>query len=91
MTIDADPARPSHSRRPAVRRRQRTGFCASALPLHRPWRIFGFITKAAWVPYFGVVGIPEPWAWRLMPIVGTADVLAEWPCSTPRVRCRSCT
>ena len=37
---------------------------------------FGFITKAAWVPYFGVVGIPEPWAWRLMPIVGTVDVLA---------------
>lgn len=37
---------------------------------------FGFITKAAWVPYFDVVGIPESWAWRLMPIVGTVDVLA---------------
>jgi hypothetical protein len=37
---------------------------------------FGFITKAAWVPYFGVVGIPEPWAWRLMPLVGAVDVLA---------------
>jgi hypothetical protein len=37
---------------------------------------FGFLTKAAWVPYFGVVGIPEPWAWRLMPVVGTVDVLA---------------
>jgi hypothetical protein len=37
---------------------------------------FGFITKAAWVPYFGVVGIPEEWAWRLMPIVGAVDVLA---------------
>lgn len=37
---------------------------------------FGFITKAAWLPYFGVVGIPEAWAWRLMPIVGTVDLLA---------------
>ncbi|HEX6944373.1 MAG TPA: hypothetical protein VF128_15700 [Gemmatimonadaceae bacterium] len=37
---------------------------------------FGFITKAAWLPYFAVVGIPEPWAWRLMPIVGAVDVLA---------------
>ena len=37
---------------------------------------FGFITKAAWVPYFGVVGIAEPWAWRLMPWVGAVDVMA---------------
>ena len=37
---------------------------------------FGFLTKAAWLPYFGVAGIPEAWAWRLMPIVGTVDVLA---------------
>lgn len=37
---------------------------------------FGFITKAAWVPYFGVLGIPEAWAWRLMPLVGAIDVLA---------------
>ena len=37
---------------------------------------FGFITKAAWVPYFGVVGIPEPWAWRLMPLIGAIDILA---------------
>lgn len=37
---------------------------------------FGFITKAAWVPYFGVVGIPEAWAWRLMPLVGALDVMA---------------
>ena len=36
---------------------------------------FGFITKAAWVPYFGVVGIPEAWAWRLMPLVGSVDVV----------------
>jgi len=37
---------------------------------------FGFLTKAAWVPYFGVVGIPESWAFRLMPLIGTLDILA---------------
>jgi hypothetical protein len=37
---------------------------------------FGFITKAAWIPYFGVVGIPESWAYRLMPVVGAVDVMA---------------
>jgi hypothetical protein len=37
---------------------------------------FGFITKSAWLPYFGVVGIPESWAWRLMPLVGAVDVTA---------------
>ena len=37
---------------------------------------FGFITKAAWLPYFGVVGIPESLAWQLMPVVGAVDVLA---------------
>ncbi len=37
---------------------------------------FGFITKAAWLPYFGVVGIPESWAWNLMPVIGAMDVLA---------------
>ena len=37
---------------------------------------FGFLTKAAWVPYFGVVGVPEPWAFELMPLVGAVDVLA---------------
>ena len=37
---------------------------------------FGITTKAAWVPYFGVVGIPEHWAWKLMPVVGTVDIAA---------------
>ena len=37
---------------------------------------FGFITKAAWLPYFGVVGIPDWLAWRLMPLVGAVDVMA---------------
>jgi hypothetical protein len=35
---------------------------------------FGILTKAAWVPYFGVVGIPESMAWRLMPVVGIVDI-----------------
>jgi hypothetical protein len=35
---------------------------------------FGIITKAAWVPYFGVAGIPEAWAWKLMPWVGMMDI-----------------
>ena len=35
---------------------------------------FGLKTKAAWVPYFSVVGLPESWAWRLMPAVGALDV-----------------
>ena len=37
---------------------------------------FGFITKATWVPYFGVIGIPEAWAYRLMPVIGAMDVMA---------------
>ena len=36
---------------------------------------FGIITKAAWVPYFAVGGVSEPWAWRLMPLIGTMDIL----------------
>ena len=35
---------------------------------------FGVITKAAWLPYFAVFGIPERWAWPLMPVVGTVDI-----------------
>lgn len=35
---------------------------------------FGVITKPAWVPYFAVVGIPEPLAYKLMPIVGAVDL-----------------
>jgi hypothetical protein len=36
---------------------------------------FGILTKAAWVPYFGVVGIPPELAWKLMPVIGTLDIL----------------
>jgi hypothetical protein len=35
---------------------------------------FGIITKAAWLACFAILGIPEAWAWRLMPIVGTVDI-----------------
>ncbi len=35
---------------------------------------FGIMTKASWLPYFGVVGIPESVAWKLMPIVGAMDI-----------------
>lgn len=37
---------------------------------------FGFITKEAWIPYFGLVGIQRDWAYALMPLVGTADLIA---------------
>ena len=35
---------------------------------------FGIITKAAWLPYFAIFGIPEAWAWKLMPVVGAVDI-----------------
>jgi hypothetical protein len=35
---------------------------------------FGLITKAAWLGYFAIFGIPEAWAWKLMPVVGVVDV-----------------
>lgn len=35
---------------------------------------FGIMTKASWVPYFGVFGIGEAWAYRLMPVIGTVDI-----------------
>lgn len=35
---------------------------------------FGILGKAAWIPYFSVVGIPEHAAFRLMPIVGVMDL-----------------
>ena len=46
---------------------------------------FGLMTKAAWVPYFAVAGVPETGAWRLMPWIGAMDVTVAclallWPC-----------
>lgn len=36
---------------------------------------FGIMTKEAWVPYFGFVGIPPDLAYALMPVVGSVDIL----------------
>lgn len=46
---------------------------------------FGIITKAAWLPYFAVGGIAAPLGWKLMPWIGTMDILMGllallWPC-----------
>jgi hypothetical protein len=35
---------------------------------------FGLVTKAAWLPYFAICGIPEAWAWKLMPVIGAVDI-----------------
>lgn len=35
---------------------------------------YGIMTKAAWLPYFGVAGIGETAAWKLMPWVGGMDI-----------------
>src|SRR5439155_23631104 len=35
---------------------------------------FGVLRKAAWIPYFQLFGIPEAWAWYLMPMVGSVDI-----------------
>lgn len=37
---------------------------------------FGLITKAVWLPYFAVAGIPPSVAWRMMPLIGVIDILA---------------
>jgi len=36
---------------------------------------FGIITKPIWCNYFAVFGIGQDFAYRIMPIVGTADIL----------------
>jgi hypothetical protein len=35
---------------------------------------FGVMTKQAWVRYFTMFGVPEAWAWTLMPVVGSVDI-----------------
>jgi hypothetical protein len=35
---------------------------------------FGVLTKQGWVPYFAVYGIPEAWAWTLMPLLDSVDI-----------------
>src|ERR1700759_1348440 len=36
---------------------------------------FGIITKPIWCNYFAVFGISREMAYRLMPVLGTADIL----------------
>lgn len=36
---------------------------------------FGVLTKAAWLPFFGLFGIGNELAYTLMPVVGTVDIL----------------
>ena len=38
---------------------------------HGAW---GIVTKADWLPFFAVMGIPEDWAWPMMPLVGCLDI-----------------
>lgn len=35
---------------------------------------YGVLTKEAWVPYFGVVGLDRAWAYRLMWWIGVMDI-----------------
>ncbi len=52
---------------------------------------FGVITKAGWVPYFGVVEISEWLAYRLMPVIGTVDIAPRPGCRCGRSGPRCCT
>jgi hypothetical protein len=36
---------------------------------------FGILTKPAWVHYFGLFGIPDSWAMKFMPLVGSVDIV----------------
>jgi hypothetical protein len=61
----------------AMRRRRAAGclrIAASACFIGHG--VFGVITKAAWLPYFGVLGIPTDVAYRVMPIIGAVDSIA---------------
>ena len=64
----------------------RNGFAAPAEKMHYALRIasamcfighgaFGIITKPIWCNYFAVFGIGHDLAYRLMPLVGTIDIL----------------
>ena len=70
---------------PAYRTPGRAAGVADRGPLHWMLRLacacefvghgaFGIMTKAAWVAYFAVVGMPPELAYRLMPVIGTVDV-----------------
>ncbi len=46
--------------------------CSLCFIGHGAW---GIITKADWIPFYGVFGIPAPLAWKLMPLTGLFDIL----------------
>jgi len=46
--------------------------CAMCFIGHGAW---GVITKAGWLPFYGLFGIPNAIAWKTMPIVGIVDIL----------------
>lgn len=46
--------------------------CALCFVGHGAW---GLITKAGWLPFFAVFGIPEDLAYKLMPVVGALDIV----------------
>jgi hypothetical protein len=37
--------------------------------------VFGLMTKEAWVPFFGLVGLGRDGAFALMPVIGAVDIL----------------
>jgi hypothetical protein len=45
--------------------------CALCFVGHGAW---GVITKAGWLPFYGVFGIPASVAWKTMPVIGAVDV-----------------
>jgi len=45
--------------------------CSMCFIGHGAW---GIITKAGWLPFYDVFGIPESPAWKTMPLIGLADV-----------------
>lgn len=45
--------------------------CALCFVGHGAW---GVITKAGWLPFYGVFGIPADVAWKTMPLVGAVDI-----------------
>jgi hypothetical protein len=49
---------------------------------------FGVLTKQGWLAYFAIFGIPDAWAWKLMPVVGSVDIaLGTLTLVAPRRAC----
>jgi len=45
--------------------------CCMCFVGHGAW---GVITKAGWLPFYEIFGIPEWFAWQTMPLIGTMDI-----------------